>query len=90
MSIEHSQVQQGLKTQGQRRINLIWEVTQAAIALGVTGSTLYVSSAMVLRGDKAESAVLLLSNSFFLVIGFYFGRTNHNKIGGVGSDSEGR
>lgn len=69
---------------GQRRINMIWEVTQSFIALGVTTATLYASSALVLRGDKGEAAFLLLSNSFFLVIGFYFGRTNHQRIGGVG------
>jgi hypothetical protein len=81
----HDELQRGLKTQGQRRINLVWEVTQSLIALGVTSSTLYVSSVMVLRGEKSEAAILLLSNAFFLVVGFYFGRTNHDKTGGVGT-----
>ena len=88
---EEVQIEEGRKTLGQRRINLIWEATQSVIALGVTFSTLYVSSVMVLRGgDKTDAVVLLLSNSFFLVVGFYFGRTNHQKIGGVGRSDDGR
>src|SRR5678815_3975246 len=68
---------------GQRRVNLIWEVTQAIIALSVTLATLYSSSMLVLRDKPGDAAFLLLSNAFFLVIGFYFGRTNHQRIGGV-------
>lgn len=75
---------------GQRRINLIWEFTQASIAVGVTIATLWASTSLTLRGDAGEAAFLLLSNSFFLVIGFYFGRTNHQKIGGVGGTDQGR
>lgn len=86
----HGRTEETLRTQGQRRINLVWEVTQALIAIGVTGATLYVSATLALRGEKAEAAVLLLSNSFFLVVGFYFGRTNHTKIGGVGGSDGGR
>jgi len=74
-------------THGQRRINLIWEVTQALVAVAVTFVTLYVSAALALRGDTDEAARLLLSNAFFLVIGFYFGRTNHQRVGGVGGDN---
>lgn len=62
-------------TYGQRRINLIWEGTQAAIAVSVTIATVIGA----LWG--VDSAVL--ANSFFLVVGFYFGRTNHQRIGGV-------
>lgn len=68
---------------GQRRINLIWEATQAVIAVAVTGATLYVSANLALSDDRQTAAFLLLSNAFFLVIGFYFGRTNHQRIGGV-------
>lgn len=67
--------EQDRATFGQRRINLIWEATQATIAVAVTISTV----AGALMG--VESAVL--SNSFFLVVGFYFGRTNHQRIGGI-------
>jgi hypothetical protein len=76
---------------GQRRVNLIWEVTQAIIALAVTLATLYASVTLTVRGEPGSAAFLLLSNAFFLVIGFYFGRTNHQRVGGVGptgSDGE--
>lgn len=77
---------------GQRRVNLIWEMTQAVIALSVSLGTLYVSAALALNGSGEMSAFLLLSNAFFLVIGFYFGRTNHQRVGGVGGgmNPEGR
>ncbi len=80
-----------LKTAGQRNINRIWELTQASVAILVTMSTLYVSSQIALReGPSATSSFILLSNAFFLVIGFYFGRTNHQRTGGVGGSDEGR
>ena len=61
-----------------RRINLLLDITQMLIALGVTGVTLYVSARLALQFDTAgaTAASLLLSNAFFLVIGFYFGRSN--------------
>lgn len=65
---------------GQRRINLIWEVTQAIIAVVVTMATLYVSANLALKNDSQTAAFLLLSNAFFLVIGFYFSRSNHTRI----------
>jgi hypothetical protein len=60
---------------GQRRVNLIWEITQALIALAVTVATFI----MLYVGKEAAA----LTNAFFLVIGFYFGRTNHQRVGGV-------
>ncbi|MCR4330062.1 MAG: hypothetical protein NUV65_05980 [Candidatus Roizmanbacteria bacterium] len=85
---EKQQVEKSLMTAGQRRINLMWEVTQSLIALSVTISSLYVAINLSLTGSTDSAAFLLLSNSFFLVIGFYFGRTNHQKIGGVKSQDE--
>jgi hypothetical protein len=79
---------QDLTAHGQRRINLIWEVTQALIAVSVASATLYVSARMAL--NVSGEAFLLLSNGFFLVIGFYFGRTNHQRIGGSTAPWEGR
>ncbi len=76
--------EQDRKTSGQRRINAIWEVTQAIIALAVTLQTLRVAAAIALKDAAQTAAFLLLSNAFFLVIGFYFGRTNHQRQGGVG------
>jgi len=65
---------------GQRRINLIWETTQATIAVIVTAATLYVAAQIALKDTEQTAAFLLLSNAFFLVIGFYFSRSNHNRI----------
>ena len=75
---------------GQRRINLVWEFTQAIVAISVTGSTLYVAGTMAVRGQGNDGAFLLLSNVFFLVIGQYFSRTNHTKTGGVERGDTGR
>jgi len=60
---------------GQRHVNLIWEFTQALIAFSVTAAKIYLAVAMILNPS--------LDNAFFLVIGFYFGRTNHQRVGGV-------
>lgn len=78
------------RSAGQRTINAIWEITQAIIALSVTLATLYAAVSLVLQGKPADAAFLLLSNAFFLVIGFYFGRTNHQRMGGVGKNEAGR
>jgi len=73
---------------GQRRINLIWEVTQAVIAVVVTLATLYVAAQLALRSEGQTAAFLLLSNAFFLVIGFYFSRSNHNRINDTAGDGK--
>jgi len=70
-------------TAGQRKVNLIWEFTQATIAILVTVSTLFVAARLALSDRTATAAFLLLSNAFFLVVGFYFGRTNHQRVGGI-------
>jgi hypothetical protein len=87
--------QEDLRTAGQRRINVIWEATQAVIALLVTGTGMYTAAQLALRSDASDAnkamaitAFLLISNTVFLVIGFYFGRTNHQRVGGVGSQIE--
>lgn len=79
-------IEQDRKASGQRRINLLWEFTQALIALGVTGQTLRVSGNLAMKEHGETAAFLLLSNAFFLVIGFYFGRTNHARTGGIGGE----
>lgn len=69
---------------GQRRINLIWELTQAGIALSVIwgsiGSAIWMT---VYDPMNRLMAFLFLSNVVSIVIGFYFGRTNHQRVGGV-------
>lgn len=68
--------QEDQTTSGQRRINMIWEVTQATIALLVTIGMI----AMPMLGIANDT----LENAFFLIIGFYFSRTNHEARGGIG------
>lgn len=82
---EPTQIQ--LHTASQRQINHVWEYTQAIIALSVCLATLYVAATLSVNDNTDMAAFLLLSNAFFLVVGFYFGRTNHTRVGGVGQVS---
>jgi hypothetical protein len=80
--------QEDLTTAGQRKINLIWEVTQAVIAILVTAANLTVAVYEGLAGVTGKPAApfpVILSSAFFLIVGFYFSRTNHAAIGGVGT-----
>ena len=91
---------QARTTSGQRRINLLWEVTQSIIALFVVISGVVVNGllvrAIVVQGSEVsvtQLAVMSISLGFInltvgIVIGFYFSRTNHAAIGGVGSKPE--
>lgn len=76
--------QQDLTTAGQRKINLIWEYTQAVIAIVVVVSNLAVGVIFGVKRIPAGEFPFILSSSLFLVLGFYFSRTNHAAIGGVG------
>lgn len=64
-------------TEGQRHINRVWEYTQAAIAVLITLAIVYCAINKISSQD--------LTNSFFLIIGFYFSRTNHQAQGGTGA-----
>lgn len=84
-----------LKSSGQRTVNNVWEAMQAIIALMVTGTGMWVSANLALREDDATedkaaafAAVVFITGAANLVIGFYFGRTNHQRTGGVGGESE--
>lgn len=79
-----------LVTHGQRKINLIWEITQAIIAVLVTAATLWVAANLALKDKPETAAFLLLSNAFFLVVTAYLVRTNHSKVGGVKPGDIGR
>ena len=81
--------QEDLVTHGQRKVNLVWEYTQSAIALMVILSNMVVGTYQGLIATKMEYPIIL-SSSLFLVVGFYFSRTNHTKIGGVLSGDVGR
>lgn len=69
--------QEDFTTAGQRRINLIWEFTQATIAIMIT-------SAVVYNAATGREITKDLSNAFFLIVSMYFVRTNHSLIGGIG------
>lgn len=75
--------QEDLIAAGQRRINLLWEWTQSIIAILVVAANMAVAVWDGVQPTHADFPVIL-SSSLFLVIGFYFSRTNHAAIGGVG------
>lgn len=75
--------QQDLVSAGQRRINLIWEYTQSIISVVVVLSNMIVAVWDGLH-PLAPAYPTILSSSLFLIVGFYFSRTNHAAIGGVG------
>lgn len=70
---------------GQRDINRLWEWTQTVIALAVTTSALAISAYLAIYGvpDAQVAAFVFVYGVANLVIGFYFGRTNHQRVGGV-------
>jgi hypothetical protein len=81
--------EQDLTTAGQRHINVIWEYTQAAIAIMVVLANIVVWIEIALKG-LTTAVPEGLTNALFLVVGFYFARTNHANIGGVGEKPEQR
>ena len=68
--------EEDLHTASQRKINLTWEYTQAIIALSVILANIGLA---LVGGTEVEA----MKNALFVIIGFYFGRTNHARIGGV-------
>lgn len=76
---------------GQRSINRLWEVTQAGIALAITIVSLTVSAILATHGNQESqtAAFVFIYGVANLVIGFYFGRTNHTRSGGVGGEMAG-
>lgn len=67
--------EQDRHSQSQRTVNMLWEATQAIIAATVT------IAFITAQFKRIESSTL--NGAFFLIIGFYFGRTNHTNVGGV-------
>ena len=72
-------VEEDLHSSSQRRINVIWETTQATIAISVVLANVIAA----FFSPASETSSTTLTNAMFVVIGFYFGRTNHQKVGGV-------
>lgn len=82
--------QEDLTTAGQRRVNLIWEYTQAVIAIQIVFANMAAGAYQAYaaaRGVEFEYP-FILSGALFLVIGFYFSRTNHAAIGGIGPKAQ--
>lgn len=80
------------RTDDQRRISGIWERTQQIIALTVVIPTVltacFLSGVSAVNSDDTIRALgitafTLLATLTGSVIGFYFGRTNHQRVGGV-------
>jgi len=76
-------LQQDITLVAQRRINLIWEATQAIISITIV-------VANVIAAFKLNEKNEILSNALFLIVGFYFSRTNHTKTGGIETGYGGR
>ena len=71
-------------TASQREINKTWEFTQSVLALSFILTAeitiIYiVMRVMELRGTAFNFLCTIVGT----VIGFYFGRTNHQRVGGV-------
>lgn len=88
--------QQDITKAGQRKINLIWERTQSKIALMTVIAWVVISAAVIgsmIFSDRDINATKMavvtaglssISLTVGIIIGFYFSRTNHSAIGGVG------
>jgi hypothetical protein len=74
--------QEDLVTFGQRRINLIWEFTQAIVTVLITAAAIYCA----IQNIDAQ----VLNFAFVAIVSTYYARTNHTKIGGVSSEQVGR
>lgn len=75
--------QEDVNTASQRKVNLIWEITQAFIAIVVVLANMIAALFNVFQ-NRAIDVPMMLSSALFLIIGFYFSRTNHTAIGGIG------
>ncbi len=78
-------IQQDLTTAGQRRVNLIWEYTQSFVTIVVVLANMIVAVMNGIRqGGAPTEHPAILSSALFLILGFYYSRTNHATIGGIG------
>jgi len=86
---ENAHIERVAVSAGQRKINLIWEYTQAIIAILVVIANIAVWTSIGFRGIKVD-VPSSLTDALFVIIGFYYGRTNHTAVGGVGSKVPGQ
>ena len=82
--------QEDLTTAGQRRINLIWEWTQSIVTICVVLTNMVVAAVNAVSGRGMQEHPAILSSSLFLILGFYYSRTNHAAIGGIGEKPAGK
>lgn len=76
--------EEDLHSASQRRTNILWEKTQSALAIGTMScAVVVVVIIMLFIPDLRLAAFTFLATTVGTVVGFYFGRTNHQKVGGV-------
>ena len=75
--------EEDLHSASQRHVNIIWERTQQVIALTVVVSTMIAGVFITIKGASETRIPTILAVAFGTVVGFYFGRTNHERVGGV-------
>lgn len=78
-----------LRVAGQRWTNRFWELVQGSLAIMSMATAMAVVLVLVWRREY-EQALGLLTPTLFTILGFYFARTNHQKVGGVNLRDEGR
>lgn len=89
-----------LRTQAQRWTNKLWESVQAFISCAVVSTALIVNARLawlMISGNMTESQIAAANSAnqninilASLIIGFYFGRVNHQKEAGVQKGDIGR
>jgi xanthine/uracil permease len=75
--------QEDMTTAGQRKVNLIWEFTQATVAVLVVATSCIVAASLAING-RPNDFPPILTGLVMLIVGAYFSRTNHAAIGGIG------
>jgi hypothetical protein len=73
--------QQDITTAAQRKINLIWEYTQATIAISVIVVSMIAAIIAMLKQVEVSAFLSFVCGN---VVGFYFSRTNHAAICVIG------
>jgi hypothetical protein len=70
-------LEQDKRTLNDRILDLLVECTQTLLALLITISIIYIS----IKGITSET----MTNAFFLIVGFYFGKELKNKTLSIGN-----
>lgn len=78
-----------LRVAGQRWTNRFWEMVQGALAIMVCLTAMATVVLLTWRKEY-DRALGLLTPTLFTILGFYFARTNHQKVGGIGLGDTGR